>query len=193
MIILNEAALAPGANLDIKYELNEFFQLDKKVILGTRAEMKFGENKNSFIGLSAIYFSKSSIDEKVRVGKEPMENFIWDLNTKITKDLPWLTRGLDWLPVIKTDTPSNVTVNGEIAQVVPNPNTSVNKELGDTGVAYLDDFEGSRREAQLSIIRGSWGQASIPADGTSRGQPGTRLHLLVQSLQPCTHQANLAQ
>jgi len=169
LIILNEAALAPGANLDIKYELNEFFQLDKKVILGTRAEMKFGENKNSFVGLSAIYFSKSSIDEKVRVGKEPMENFIWDLNTKITRDLPWLTRGLDWLPVIKTDTKSNVTLSGEIAQVVPNPNTSVNKELGDIGVAYLDDFEGSRREAQLSIIRGSWGLASIPADGTNRG------------------------
>jgi cell surface protein SprA len=169
LIILNEAALAPGANLDIKYELNEFFQLDKKVILGSRAEMKFGENDNSFIGLSAIYFSKSSIDEKVRVGKEPMENFIWDLNAKITKELPWLTRGLDWLPVIKTDAPSSVTFTGEIAQVIPNPNTSENKDLGDVGVAYLDDFEGSRREAQLSIIRGAWGMASIPADGTNRG------------------------
>ena len=162
LIILNEAALAPGANLDIKYELNEFFQLDKKVILGTRAEMKFGEKDASFVGLSAIYFSKSSIDEKVRVGKEPMENFIWDLNTKITKDMPWLTRGLDWLPVIKTDAASNVTFTGEIAQVIPNPNTATNPQLGDVGVAYLDDFEGSRREAQLSIIRGAWGAASSP-------------------------------
>ncbi|MCF7826577.1 MAG: cell surface protein SprA, partial [Candidatus Marinimicrobia bacterium] len=168
LVILNEAALAPGANLDIKYELNEFFQLDKKVILGSRAELKFGENKNSFIGLSAIYFSKSSIDEKVRVGKEPMENFIWDLNTKISRDLPWLTRGLDWMPLIKTDANSNITVSGEIAQVIPNPNTAVNKELGDVGLAYLDDFEGSRREAQLSIIRGAWGLSSVPIDGTGR-------------------------
>ncbi len=168
LIILNEAALAPGADLDIKYELNEFFQLDKKVILGSRAELKFGEDKNSFIGLSAIYFSKSSIDEKVRVGKEPMENFIWDLNTKISQELPWLTRGLDWLPVIKTDAKSNITVSGEIAQVIPNPNTAENKELGDVGLAYLDDFEGSRREAQLSIIRGAWGLSSVPADGTDR-------------------------
>ena len=165
LIILNEAALAPGANLEIKYELNEFFQLDKKVILGSRAEMKFGEDKNSFIGLSAIYFSKSSIDEKVRVGKEPMENFIWDLNTRITKDLPWLTRGLDWLPVIKTDAKSEIALSGEIAQVIPNPNTANNEKTGDIGVAYLDDFEGSRREAQLSIIRGAWKTASIPADG----------------------------
>ena len=168
LIILNESALAPGADLDIKYELNEFFQLDKKVILGSRAELKFGENDNSFIGLSAIYFSKSSIDEKVRVGKEPMENFIWDLNTKISQDLPWLTRGLDWLPLIKTDSKSNITLSGEIAQVIPNPNTAVNEELGDVGLAYLDDFEGSRREAQLSIIRGAWGLSSVPADGTNR-------------------------
>ncbi len=173
LVILNASALAPGANLEIKYELNEFFQLDKKVILGSRAEVKFGEDKNSFIGLSAIYFSKSSIDEKVRVGKEPMENFIWDLNTKISHDLPWLTRGLDWLPVIKTDTKSSLTVSGEIAQVVPNPNTSVNEELGDFGVAYVDDFEGSRRESQLSIIRGAWGMAGIPADGTLFGTPKT--------------------
>jgi len=169
LIILNESALAPGADLDIKYELNEFFQLDKKVILGSRAELKFGENKSSFIGLSAIYFSKSSIDEKVRVGKEPMENFIWDLNTKISRDLPFLTRGLDWLPLIKTDAKSNVTLSGEIAQVIPNPNTAVNEELGDVGLAYLDDFEGSRREAQLSIIRGAWGLSSVPIDGTDRG------------------------
>lgn len=168
LLILNESALAPGANLDIKYELNEFFQLDKKVILGTRAEIKFGENKNSFIGLSAIYFSKSSIDEKVRVGKEPMENFIWDLNTKITRELPWLTRGLDWMPLLKTDAQSSITLSGEIAQVIPNPNTSEQKALGDVGVAYLDDFEGSRREAQLSIIRGGWGLASVPADGSGR-------------------------
>jgi len=169
LVILNEAALAPGADLGIKYELNEFFQLDKKVILGTRAEIKFGENKNSFLGLSAIYFSKSSIDEKVRVGKEPMENFIWDLNTKISRDLPWLTRGLDWLPLIKTDSKSNITVSGEVAQVIPNPNTSENKDLGEVGLAYIDDFEGSRREASLSIIRGAWGPASAPADGTLRG------------------------
>lgn len=168
LVILNEAALAPGANLDIKYELNEFFQLDKKVIMGSRAEIKFGENDNSFLGLSAIYFSKSSIDEKVRVGKEPMENFIWDLNTRITRDLPWLTRGLDWLPLIKTDANSNVTLSGEIAQVIPNPNTAENPELNDFGVAYLDDFEGSRRVSQLSILRGSWGLASIPSDGTNR-------------------------
>ncbi|MCF7807295.1 MAG: cell surface protein SprA [Candidatus Marinimicrobia bacterium] len=168
LTILNEAALAPGANLDIKYELNEFFQLDKKVIMGSRAEIKFGEDKNSFVGLSAIYFSKSSIDEKVRVGKEPMENFIWDLNTRISKELPWLTRGLDWLPLITTDANSNVTLSGEIAQVIPNPNTAENKELNDFGVAYLDDFEGSRRVSQLSILRGSWGQASIPMDNSGR-------------------------
>ncbi len=169
LTILNEAALAPGADLEIKYELHEFFNLDKKVILGSRAEYKFGQNKESFIGLTALYFSKSSIDEKVRIGKEPLENFIWDLNTKMTYDLPWMTKGLDWLPIVKTDAPSRISLQGEIAQVIPNPNTSENRDLGDKGIAYLDDFEGSRREAKLNILRGGWRMASIPVDELDRG------------------------
>jgi len=167
LTILNESALAPGAALDIKYELHEFFNLDKKVILGSRAEYKFGQNKDSFIGLTALYFSKSSIDEKVRIGKEPIENFIWDVNTKMTYELPWLTKTLDWLPVVKTDAVSRINFQGEIAQVIPNPNTSDNEELGDKGVAYLDDFEGSRREAKINILRGGWRPSSVPVSRLS--------------------------
>ena len=169
LTILNEQALAAGQALDIKYELHEFFNLDKKVILGSRAEYKFGQNDDSFIGLTALYFSKSSIDEKVRIGKEPIQNFIWDLNTRMSRELPWLTKGIDWLPVVKTDANSKVSFQGEIAQVIPNPNTANNDDLGDKGLAYLDDFEGSRREAKLNILRGGWRPASVPVDKSGTG------------------------
>ncbi|MCF7797363.1 MAG: cell surface protein SprA, partial [Candidatus Marinimicrobia bacterium] len=164
LTILNEAALAPGAQLEVKYEQHEFFQLDKKIILGSRAEYKFGKNEQSFIGATALFFSKSSIDEKVRIGKEPIQNFIWDVNTKMTYDMNWLTKALDWLPVVKTDKPSTLNIQGEIAQVRPNPNTANNPELGDYGVAYIDDFEGSRRETNLGVQMRNWTIASPPVD-----------------------------
>ncbi|KAA3659729.1 MAG: cell surface protein SprA, partial [Calditrichaeota bacterium] len=44
LTILDEAATAPSAKLDITYERNQFFQLDKKTMLGARAEYKFGED-----------------------------------------------------------------------------------------------------------------------------------------------------
>lgn len=164
LTILNEAALAPGAQLDVKFEQYEFFQLDKKIILGSRAEYKFGKDQQSFIGATAIYFSKSSIDEKVRIGKEPIQNFIWDVNTKMSYDLDWLTKAIDWLPLVETDKPSAFNIQGEVAQVRPNPNTANNTELGDRGVAYLDDFEGSRRVTNLGIQMSNWSLASPPID-----------------------------
>ncbi len=162
LTILNDAALAPGANLEVKYEQHELFNLDKKVVLGTRAELKFGPEKKSYIGLTAIYFSKSSIDEKVRVGQEPLRNLVLDLNGKVDFKLPWLTKALDRLPLLTTDAPSRFTFQGEVARVSPNPNTRDNRDLGEKHVAYLDDFEGSRRETKLSILRRSWGMASPP-------------------------------
>ncbi|PJA54928.1 MAG: cell surface protein SprA, partial [Candidatus Marinimicrobia bacterium CG_4_9_14_3_um_filter_48_9] len=130
LTILNEAALAPGAQLEVKYEQHEFFQLDKKIILGSRAEYKFGKNQQSYIGATALFFSKSSIDEKVRIGKEPIQNFVWDVNTKMSYELDWLTKAIDWLPIIRTDKPSTFNIQGEVAQVRPNPNTANNAELG---------------------------------------------------------------
>ncbi len=160
--LLTTAALAPGANLDVTYEKNEFFNLDKKVILGSRAEYKFGEDKTSYIGLTALYFSQSSIDDKVRIGKEPFNNFVWDANGKLDFKLPWLTRTIDWLPLLRTNAESSFKINGEIAQVIPNPNTRNNDALGEKSVAYLDDFESSRRESKLSILANGWYTASIP-------------------------------
>lgn len=164
LTIYNEAALAPGAQLEVKYEQHEFFQLDKKIILGSRAEYKFGKNQQSYIGATALFFSKSSIDEKVRIGKEPIQNFVWDMNTKMSYDLDWLTKAIDWLPIISTDKPSTFNIQGEVAQVRPNPNTANNADLGDRGVAYIDDFEGSRRETNLGVQMNNWTMASPPID-----------------------------
>jgi len=37
VVIKNERALVPGANLQIKYEQNDLFQLASKTLLGARA------------------------------------------------------------------------------------------------------------------------------------------------------------
>ncbi|MEZ4764311.1 MAG: hypothetical protein R3C26_14365 [Calditrichia bacterium] len=53
-------------------------------------------------------------------------------------------------------------LEAEIAQVRPNPNT-FNESTGDNdGVAYIDDFEGSRRFTTLGIQYRIWSPASVP-------------------------------
>ncbi len=166
LTLLRQDALNPDAKLDIKYERNQFFQLDKKTILGARAQYDFGEN--SFIGGTALYFSQSVIDEKVDVGYEPMRNFVWDINGRLNKDLNFLTRAVNWLPLVETDQQSTISFEGEIAQVRPNPNTLDNEDTGDkNGVGFIDDFEGSKRITSPPIMQRYWAPSSVPLGKTN--------------------------
>ena len=170
LTLIREGATDPGANLDVKYETNQLFQLDKEALLGTRAEYKFGDN--SFIGGTFLYYSKSTIDQKVRVGEEPVRNMLWDVNGKFSAEPDFITRAANALPLINTDTRSKFSLEGEIAQVLPNPNTLNNKNTGDNeGVAYVDDFESSKRTTSLPPQRRHWTLASPPVgfDNESRG------------------------
>ncbi len=76
--LISEEALRSSSQIDIKYERANLFQLDKKTILGGRAEYKFLDN--SFIGATALYLNKTTVDTRVRIGQEPFQNFVWDIN-----------------------------------------------------------------------------------------------------------------
>ena len=162
IILLGDAANDPNAKLKVNYDKHELVSFDKKTIFGTRAQMDLGK-PNSFIGFTALYFNQSIINEKVEVGYEPTRNFIWDLNGRYEWEMDGLTRLLDKIPLIETDKISSLSLEGEVAQVVPNPNSISNNETGDPdGVAFIDDFEGSKRTTSPSIQRRFWKAASAP-------------------------------
>ncbi|MBN1969480.1 MAG: cell surface protein SprA [Candidatus Delongbacteria bacterium] len=139
-------------DITITYESASIFQLDKKVLLGNRTQYNFGDN--DFIGATAMYLSKSTKDSKVQVGQEPFENFIWDVNGKYSLELPFLTKTVDLLPLVETEAKSNLSFEGEFAQVIPNPNTE--------GKAYLDDFESSDKKRTLGMTHYNWQYAPVP-------------------------------
>lgn len=161
LTILNESINDPTAELKILYDKHELVSFDKKTIIGTRAQIDLGPN--SFIGGTALYYNQSVINEKIEVGYEPMRNFIWDINGRWETDLDILTRAVDKLPLIETNKPSSFRVEGEFAQVLPNPNPVNNPDIGDPdGVAFIDDFEGAKRTSSPSIRYRSWYPSSTP-------------------------------
>jgi cell surface protein SprA len=161
LVILNEQALAANANLDISYESNQLFQIDKKTVMGIRGE--YGLWDDSFIGVTFMYLNESTLDQKIRVGKGPMRNMIWDVNTSLSAKPFFLTKAANFLPFVDTRQPSTIKFEGEIAQILPNPNTRNNPKTGDkNGVAYIDDFEASKRITPLPIIRKGWHYSSPP-------------------------------
>ncbi len=170
LVVLNEEATKPGHNLEISYQGNQLFQLEKKTIIGTRAEYRI--NPNSFIGGTLMYLNATTLDQRVRLGsvdKGPMRNLIWDFNTALRFQPNFLTRGLNALPFISTQEPSDLRFEGEIAQIIPNPNTidsklsKENRIPGDKdGLAYIDDFEATKRTTSLGVNRRGWVESSIP-------------------------------
>jgi len=162
LTLLSPEAKRSSANLEIKYEKATIFQLDKKTILGGRAEYRFWDD--SFIGFTGLYLNKTTLDQRVRVGQEPFRNFVWDLNTSLKFKPSFITKAVDALPLIETNEQSSLEIEAEFAQVLPNPNTLDSPETKDyNGVAYVDDFEGSKRSTPLGIRYQTWTPSSPPA------------------------------
>ncbi len=159
--MLNEEALRPSANVEVTYESNQLFQIDKKTIMGARAEYDLWDN--GFIGATFLYLNESTLDQKIRVGKGPMRNMVWDVNTKFGVKPFFMTRFINLLPFVDSRQPTSISFEGEVAQVIPNPNTRNNEATGDyDGVAYIDDFEAAKRITPIGIARRSWNLCSPP-------------------------------
>jgi cell surface protein SprA len=162
VVIKNQAFLVPGKNLQIKYEANDLFQLASKSLTGARAELSLGPNTT--IGATIMNLNQQSLSDKVRLGEEPISNTIMGVDGGTSFDAPWLTNALNLLPGVKSIVPSQISLRGEAAYMKPNPNTrsSPIPQDGGKGVAYIDDFEGSRQMIPLGIIFTQWKDASPP-------------------------------
>jgi hypothetical protein len=148
--IINDRYLS--ADIEILYESASIFQLDQKLLLGNRFEYNF--SKDTYLGATVLYLSESTTKERVHVGYEPKKNLVLDINGQTNFGLPFLTKGIDWLPFASTDKESRLIMEGEIAQIIPDPNP--------LGVAYIDDFESSKIKKSLGVSYGSWSEASFP-------------------------------
>ncbi len=161
--ILNESAKAANANLEITYESGQVFQLDRKTLLGARAEYELWQD--SYIGGMMLHLNEKSLDQRVRIGNEPIRNTLYDMDTQLKFKPNFLTAIADRLPLVRTNAASEFVIDGEAAKVFPNPNSLSNTATGDAnGVAFLDDFEASRRSVPLGMQRRNWAMSSIPVD-----------------------------
>jgi cell surface protein SprA len=160
--IRNQLYLMPGHDLQIKYEANDLFQLASKSLLGARGELDLGEKTS--LGFTIMKYSQQSLSDKVRLGEEPISNTIMGVDGGTTIEAPWLTNALNNVPGIKSTVASQISLRGEAAYIIPNPNTRTSPIASDgsKGVAYIDDFEGARQIIPLGTFYGMWKDASAP-------------------------------
>lgn len=168
--ILNDQYLRKGQEIKIQYENNQLTQIGQKTFTGLRAEYQFTPN----ITLGSTYFKlkEKPLQDKIRLGDEPVNNSVIGFDADANFDAPWLTRLIDQVPLLQTKEPSRISFSGEFAQLHPGVSqTSAVKDAIDSnrlfkdeehGLSYIDDFEGS--DIGLSFMNPSrWHLAAAPA------------------------------
>ncbi len=151
---INSDAMLPGANINITYEENELISVDQKLLFGSH--MKYGFDSQNFISGGLFFYDQSIMDENVEIGYEPMRNFIWNINGRFEKELEKMTEVINGIPFIDASAPSSISLEGEFAEVYPDPNP--------LGQGFLDDFEASKRSVSLNLSARNWKSSSAPYD-----------------------------
>jgi len=153
--IINEGILNSGVPIKISLENNSMFGIQNKTLVGLHADYEI--NKDFLIGATLLNLTERPYTQKINTGEEPISNTIWGLDGNYQTEVPWLTRAVDWLPLIETKAKSRLIATAEFAHLIPGHHKAVGKE----GVSYIDDFESSRTSIDIKNM-GAWRMASIP-------------------------------
>ncbi|MDH4210942.1 MAG: hypothetical protein OEV79_05795 [candidate division WOR-3 bacterium] len=145
--------IPPTARVKIHVEYAPFFSAAQKSLIGVRASMKsFGD---ASLGSSFFYRTESYPTDRVRLREEPFNRMVWEADMSLPQKLPFLTRAVDWLPLVQTEAESKINLNVETAYSI--------SDLNSKGEVYLDDLESSTIVTnEISITYSDWVQSSRP-------------------------------
>ncbi|MBV7269754.1 cell surface protein SprA [Winogradskyella luteola] len=166
--ILDEALKASNTPINVSVENNAVFGQQTRRFTGVNVEHQF--NENFVLGATLLNLNERPITQKANFNSEPINNTIFGINGNYSTEVPFLTRLVNKLPNVDTDVPSNVSLRGEFAYLLPGaPNgTDFNGEA----TAYIDDFEGTQGSIDL-LSPLSWFLSSRPltVNGVGENHP----------------------
>ncbi|GAB3260577.1 cell surface protein SprA [Larkinella harenae] len=153
---LNESLMNSGQEIKVRFERPDLFQNQIRRLIGTRLDYKLSPDIN--IGMTAMNMKETPAGflTRVAIGNEPVNNTIVGFDANIRKDSRLLTRLLDGLPLIQTKELSNISFQGEVAQLFPDVAPRVNDN------AFIDDFEAARTLYDLTRQPTRWRLGSTP-------------------------------
>jgi cell surface protein SprA len=160
--ILNESYLNSGQPIRVAFEDNSQFGFNRQSLMGTRLDYYINEKFN--IGGTFMHLLERPFTQKVNYGDDPMSNSIYGFDIQYSSGAPWLTRLVDFLPFLSTKAPSTVSFTGEFAHLLPGSPKIINMgtDAGSGGTVYVDDFEGSGANFNLTVPSLNWVLASTP-------------------------------
>lgn len=167
--ILNPAILSTGQEIKVSFESSTLFGIDQKSLVGARVDYKF--NRDVVLGATVLHLNERPLINKILIGNEPVSNTIWGVDLGFRKESRFLTTLVDKLPFYSTNATSEISVNAEFAHLIPGLPRQV-KTDSENGIAYIDDFEGTRSFIDLTSQQ-FWKLASLPLNPELRRPLGS--------------------
>lgn len=168
--ILNDRYRAPGQEIRIEYESQAITAIEQKSFAGLAADYRV--NDRISLGGTWLSYHERPLDDKIRIGDEPVSNMVFGFHAHAAFETPFITRALDAFPLLSASDPSEITFSGEFARLLPGVShtRAVKRALHngelypdeEEGLSFIDDFEGSSiRISLLNPMR--WHLAATPA------------------------------
>lgn len=154
--IINQGLLESGTPVRISLESTSLFAIQTKTLVGTHLDYRFSDDFR--LGGTVMNLTERPLTQKVNIGDEPISNTIWGLDGSYRTESQLLTTLVDAIPLISTREPSNITLTGEFAHLIPGHSRAIKKE----GTAYIDDFEGSQTSIDMKNFA-AWVYSSTPS------------------------------
>ncbi len=145
-----EGALSPDAEISVNYQFVPFFALAEQTLVGAQGIYKL--SPKSHLGSLWLYQSKKSPEERPRLGQEPSQMVMGDINGVFEFNPMIMTSMVNSLPYVNATALSRLSIGGEVGLSFPNPNTK--------GDVYVDDMEGIEDVRSFPVLRESWVPAS---------------------------------
>lgn len=149
------AALNAQTRIEIRYESDPLFGGGRTSLSGGNLSYRFGTS--NLLSTTWLYQSRPNTQTKVRLGEEPRRNLVGNLQAKLRFQPRWIRPISDFISREDVRQDASMTLDGEVAMSLPNPNTK--------DIAYLDDFESADQSTQIPMVRQGWWWASLPVRG----------------------------
>jgi hypothetical protein len=142
---------SPDAPIRTTWEQRALFQVSPTQVFGISTHADLGAGGG--IDVLGLYRSERSVVTRPILGTEPRAALLGGVSGSYRTQVAWIDDVLDRLPGLRLDGETSVSVNGEFAVSLPNPNTA--------GQAFLDDFD-SRAQLPVSLLSTNWALGSAP-------------------------------
>ncbi|MEQ9285336.1 MAG: cell surface protein SprA [Cyclobacteriaceae bacterium] len=155
--IIDDGILNSGKDIQISYEKADLFNFQTRWLTGAHFDYRFSDNFN--LGGTILHLNERPGGiSRFSVGEEPTRNTKYGFDVNYQKESRFLTKMVDALPILNTKEESNISFNGEFAQIIPGTSNIVN---GD-GTSYIDDFENAATPINIAGGHIAWKLASTP-------------------------------